>query len=91
MLQKGGQHIIYDVQDSIKDYMVAVGMNEEFDHSFIHPSAFDKIGLAADDARRKAIDIMNPITDDFKVMRTTHLYLVCWQMLLTMLHAKTPR
>ena len=68
---KGGQHIIYDVQDSIKDYMVAVGMNEVINYSFIHPSAFDKIGLAADDARRKAIDIMNPITDDFKVMRTT--------------------
>lgn len=68
---KGGQHIIEDVQDMIKDYMVAVGMNEVINYSFIHPSAFDKIGLAPEDARRKVIEIMNPITDDFKVMRTT--------------------
>ncbi len=68
---KGGQHIIYDVQDTIKDYMVAVGMNEVINYSFIHPSAFDKINLPIADKRRQAIDIMNPITDDFRVMRTS--------------------
>lgn len=70
-MTQGKQQIIDDVQDTLKNYMAAVGMNEVINYSFIHPSAFDKINLAADDEHRKAIEIMNPITDDFKIMRTT--------------------
>lgn len=40
-------------------------------YSFIHPCSFDKLELPADDERRRFIEVMNPISDEFKVMRTT--------------------
>jgi len=46
-------------------------MNEVMTYSFINQSAFDKLQLAADDSRRNAIELLNPITDEFRVMRTT--------------------
>lgn len=70
-MAQGRQFVIEDVKDTIQDYMVAVGMSEVMTYSFINPSAFDKLQLPADDSRRKAIELLNPITDEFKVMRTT--------------------
>lgn len=70
-MAQGRQFVVEDVKDSIQDYMVAVGMNEVMSYSFINPSAFDKLQLPADDSRRNAIELLNPITDEFKVMRTT--------------------
>ncbi|MBR5486443.1 MAG: phenylalanine--tRNA ligase subunit beta, partial [Phascolarctobacterium sp.] len=70
-MAQGRQFVVEDVKDGIQDYMVAVGMNEVMSYSFINPSAFDKLQLPADDKRRNAIELLNPITDEFKVMRTT--------------------
>ena len=70
-MAQGRQFVVEDVKDSIQDYMVAVGMNEVMTYSFINQSAFDKLQLAADDNRRNAIELLNPITDEFRVMRTT--------------------
>ncbi|MBQ7884090.1 MAG: phenylalanine--tRNA ligase subunit beta [Phascolarctobacterium sp.] len=70
-MAQGRQFVVEDVKDTIQDYMVAVGMNEVMSYSFINPSAFDKLQLPADDSRRNAIELLNPITDEFKVMRTT--------------------
>ncbi len=68
---QGRQPVIEDVKDSVQDYMAAVGMSEVMTYSFINPSAFDKLQLPADDSRRNIIELLNPITDEFKVMRTT--------------------
>ena len=68
---QGRQPVIEDVKDSVQDYMAGVGMSEVMTYSFINPSAFDKLLLAEDDSRRQAIELLNPITDEFKVMRTT--------------------
>ncbi len=68
---QGRQFVIEDVKDSIQNYMAGVGMSEVMTYSFINPSAFDKLQLPADDSRRQAIELLNPITDEFKVMRTT--------------------
>ena len=70
-ITKGAQHASDDVQDTIKDYLVATGLNEVINYTFINATAFDKIALTQDDERRNVIEIMNPITDEFKVMRTT--------------------
>ena len=70
-MAQGRQFVVEGVKDTIQDYMVAVGMNEVMSYSFINPSAFDKLQLPADDSRRNAIELLNPITDEFKVMRTT--------------------
>ena len=75
-ITQGRQNILEDVKDSIQDYMAAAGLDEVQTYSFINPSAFDKLMLAADDARRKVIEIINPIVDEFSVMRTTMAYSV---------------
>lgn len=68
---QGRQDVIEDVRDTIEDYMVTAGLDEVMTYSFIHPSSFDKLLLTAEDERRKVIELLNPITDEFKVMRTT--------------------
>ena len=40
-------------------------------YSFIKATAYDKMLLPADDSRRSCIELLNPITDAFSVMRTT--------------------
>ncbi len=70
-LVQGRQDVVEDVRDSIEDYLVSVGLNEVMTYSFIHPNMLDKLELAQDDSRRNVIEIMNPISDEFKVMRTT--------------------
>ena len=72
-LEQGGQKISEDVKDRIQNYMVGAGSNEVMTYSFIHADNFDKLKLAPDDYRRKAVTIMNPLSDEFKTMRTTML------------------
>lgn len=72
-LAQGRQEVIEDVKDTVEDYMTAEGLNEVMTYTFIHPNSLDKLALAPEDARRRAIEIMNPISDEFKVMRTTML------------------
>lgn len=61
------------INDAVRDLLVAAGLDEVINYSFIHPTAFDKLNLPVDHALRKVIDISNPITDDFTVLRTTLL------------------
>ena len=70
-ITQGTQKPIEDVKDAIRDYLTGAGFNEVMTYSFIHANNFDKLHLGADDIRRKAINIMNPISDEFKTMRTT--------------------
>jgi len=49
------------------------GFDEAMTHSFISPKAYDKIGWRADDPRRASTTILNPLGEDFSVMRTTVL------------------
>lgn len=70
-ITQGHQSVLDDVKDSIQDYMVTAGLNEMMTYSFIKANAFDKMLLVAEDVRRNCIEILNPITDAFSVMRTS--------------------
>ncbi len=70
-ITQGRQHVSEDVKDQIQDYLVGAGLCEIMSYSFINPAAYDKLLLPEEDPRRKSISLLNPITDDFKVMRTT--------------------
>ena len=59
--------------NSLHDTLVGMGMNEIETFSFISPSWYDKIRLAADDPRRNCVVISNPLGEDTSVMRTTTL------------------
>jgi len=57
----------------LRDEMVALGFSEVVNYSFISPSAYDRINLAADDSRRKNVAVLNPLTEEQSVMRTSLL------------------
>ena len=40
-------------------------------YSFVSPTCHDLIGLNPEDPRRRHLQILNPLTEDFSVMRTT--------------------
>lgn len=70
-ITQGHQSVLDDVKDAVQDYMVSAGLSEMMTYSFIKANAYDKMLLAADDSRRRSIELLNPITDAFSVMRTT--------------------
>ena len=70
-LVQGRQDEFSDVADKIEDYMAASGLNEVMTYTFVHPQTVEKLLLAENDKRRAMIKIMNPISDEFSVMRTT--------------------
>ena len=61
------------LERSVRDILVAHGMNEIINFSFTSPDAADKLLLPADDIRRTAIKLANPLVAEQSVMRTTLL------------------
>ncbi|MBI1922384.1 MAG: phenylalanine--tRNA ligase subunit beta [Geobacter sp.] len=58
---------------SLKQLLVANGLSEVITYSFIAPALYDRIGLASDDPRRAVVNLLNPLSDDQSVMRTSLL------------------
>lgn len=59
--------------DTMKELLCAAGMNETVSFSFTHPSVFDKLNIPEDSELRIAVPIMNPLTDEYPLLRTTIL------------------
>jgi phenylalanyl-tRNA synthetase beta chain len=57
----------------IKRLMTGLDFNEVINYSFIAPSSFDLIQLPQNDFRRQAVKLLNPLTEDQAVMRTSLL------------------
>jgi phenylalanyl-tRNA synthetase beta chain len=51
--------------------MAGFGFSETVNYSFIHADTCDRLRLAADDPRREVVKILNPISEDQAVMRTS--------------------
>ncbi len=54
-----------------RDLMVAAGFDEAVNYSFISPTAWDRLLLAEDDPRRTNVKVLNPLTEEQSVMRTS--------------------
>lgn len=72
MLQ-GRQSVTQSIVDKIKDVLTGIGFSEVVSFSFTHPDTLDKLNIPEKDNLRTAIPILNPITDDFPLLRTTLL------------------
>jgi phenylalanyl-tRNA synthetase beta chain len=59
------------LQRTLKDGMIAQGFSEVINYSFISSAALDKLNLPDDDARLKHVAILNPLTEEQAIMRTT--------------------
>ncbi|WP_434133024.1 phenylalanine--tRNA ligase subunit beta [Sporomusa sphaeroides] len=72
MLQ-GKQNYSQNLVDKVKTVLTGSGFSEIISLSFSHPDTFDKLNIPADSRLRQAIEVLNPITDDFPILRTTLL------------------
>lgn len=55
----------------LRNAMVAAGFSEIVNYSFVSPGAWDRIGLDDADLRRLPVKILNPLTEEQSVMRTS--------------------
>ena len=62
-----------EVRKRIKHFLLAAGMMEAINYSFCDPNCFDKIRFTADDPRREALKLQNPLSPEMSVLRTTLL------------------
>ena len=61
------------VEDVAKDIAEFCGFSQGMIYSFESPKVFDKLLLDEDDVLRQAIPIMNPLGEDYSIMRTISL------------------
>ena len=71
--QQGRQSATQNFIDKIKSILSSLGMCEELSFAFTSEAMFDKMRVPADSELRRAVPIMNPLTDEAPLLRTTLL------------------
>lgn len=69
----GGLSFKLSVEKMARDIACANGFDEAMSYSFESEKVFDKLLLPSDSIYRKAIEIKNPLGEEFKIMRTLPL------------------
>lgn len=59
------------LQDRVRNEMLKLNYLEGLSYSFISPKTYDRLALHPKDSSRNSVRILNPLGDDFSVMRTT--------------------
>jgi len=62
-----------ELRKKVAQALTALGFYEAINYSFVTPQHCDLLGLAADDARRQTVHLLNPLAEDQSVLRTTLL------------------
>ena len=60
-----------DIKKRIRFLLNGFGFTETINYSFISERACDHLGLSSEDPRRAMVKILNPLTEDQNVMRTS--------------------
>lgn len=61
------------IEDIARDVAEQFGFNESMNYSFESPKVFDKLLIDEDDKVRETVTIMNPLGEDYSIMRTLPL------------------
>jgi len=61
------------VEETARNIAEFCGFSQGMTYSFESPKVFDKLLLDADDKAREAVQIMNPLGEDYSIMRTISL------------------
>ena len=61
------------IEEVARDIAEFCGFSQGMTYSFESPKVFDKLKIAADSPLRRAVEIMNPLGEDYSIMRTTSL------------------
>ncbi|MTI68222.1 MAG: phenylalanine--tRNA ligase subunit beta [Firmicutes bacterium] len=70
-LTKGEKSRQRKIEDIVKNKLTGFGLNEIMTYSFISPKAYDRINLPEYSMKRKYVELLNPLGEDYSVMRTT--------------------
>lgn len=70
-LSVGGRSDIRNLERRVKNVLLALGFNEFMTYSFVSPKNFDKLNLHEDDSLRNVVKIINPLGEEYSIMRTT--------------------
>lgn len=68
---KGSKSYKRLIEDRLKSILTGLGLYEITTYSFISPKSYDKICLGKDDKKRNIVKIINPLGEDYSVMRST--------------------
>lgn len=71
VLTRGNKSYDRLVEDKTKSVLQGLGFNEVMTYSFISPKAYDKIRVEENSMLRNYIEIVNPLGEDYSIMRTT--------------------
>ena len=66
----GGINLKLEIEEFARDVAKFLGFSEAMNYSFESAKVFDKLNLSKNSRYRKAIEISNPLGEDFKIMRT---------------------
>ncbi len=66
-------HKNLQVRDRLRDLLACCGFSETVTYSFVAKDACDRLMLGSQDRRRQMVSILNPLTEDQEVMRTSLL------------------
>jgi len=72
-VRQGRQSEMQEFVDVMRASLVACGMTEELSFSFTSEKTLDKLCVPTDSPLRRAIPILNPLTDEYPLIRTTLL------------------
>lgn len=61
------------IEQIARDMAEHFGFHQGMCYSFESPKVFDKLGLSKEDPARKAVEISNPLGEDYSIMRTLPL------------------
>ena len=61
------------VEEIARDIAEFCGISQGMTYSFESPKVFDKLLIPSDSPLRNTVDIMNPLGEDYSIMRTTSL------------------
>ena len=72
-LKKGERSPLRLLKDDLKRKLVGQKFSELATYSFISPREYDRLGIAGDSKFRDYVSLINPLGEDFSVMRTTQI------------------
>ena len=61
------------IEEIARDIVEFCGFSQGMSYSFESPKVFDKLLIPADSPLRNTVEIMNPLGEDYSIMRTTSL------------------
>jgi phenylalanyl-tRNA synthetase beta chain len=67
----GARTLNQKVRKKIFEILSSSGANEVINYSFINPAHLDKVLLPENDVRRSAVEVLNPLSEEQGIMRTT--------------------